>query len=94
MAESLVSFLSALSSKVFWFAAICFLLLNGAALVAFFLTRSRRLVNEWTPRLLAADAVLLGAGLGVPLVSGLATLGIQALSSLLGSGPATAPPPG
>ncbi len=91
MAESLVSFLSALSSKVFWFAAICFVLLNGAALGAFLLTRSRRLVDEWTPRLLAADALLLGAGLGVPLVSGLARLGIQAVASMLGTGPAQAP---
>jgi hypothetical protein len=91
MAESLVSFLSALSSKVFWFAAICFVLLNGAALAAFLLTRSRRLVDEWTPRLVAADALLLGAGLGVPLVSGLAKLGIQAIAATLGAGPLTPP---
>ena len=91
MAESLVSFLSALSSKVFWFAAICFVLLNGAALAAFFLTRSRRLVDEWTPKLVTADALLLGAGLGVPLVSGLAKMGIQAIASMLGAGPSTAP---
>lgn len=91
MAESLASFLSALSSKVFWFAAICFVLLNGAALGAFLLTRSRRLVDEWTPRLLAADALLLGTGLGVPLLSGLAKLGIQAVASMLGTGPTAAP---
>jgi len=91
MADGLISFLSALSSKVFWFAAICFALLNGAALVAFFLTRSRRLVDEWTPRLLTADVLLLGAGLGVPLASGLAKLGVQALASMLGGAPPTAP---
>ena len=91
MAESLVSFLSALSSKVFWFAATCFILLNGAALAAFLLTRSRRLVDEWTPRLVTADALLLAAGLGVPLMSGLAKLGIQVVASMLGTGPTTAP---
>lgn len=91
MTNTLVSFLSALSSKVFWFATICFVLLNGAALAAFFLTRSRRLVDEWTPRLVTADALLLGAGLGVPLMSGLAKLGIQAVASMLGTGPTTAP---
>jgi hypothetical protein len=91
MADAVVSFLSALSSKVFWFAAICFVLLNGAALAAFFLTRSRRLVDEWTPKLLTADALLLGAGLGVPLVSGLAKMGIQAIAGMLGSGPTQAP---
>ena len=91
MAESVASFLSAVSSKVFWFSAICFVILNGAAIAAFVLTRSRRIVDEWTPKLLAADALLLGAGLGVPLVSGLAKLGIQAVAGLLGGGPQTAP---
>ena len=91
MVAATVSFLSALSSKVFWFSAICFVILNGAAIAAFVLTRSRRIVDEWTPRLLAADALLLGAGLGVPLVSGLAKLGIQAVASMLGSGPTPAP---
>lgn len=91
MADTLVSFLSALSSKVFWFAAICFVLLNGAALGAFLLTRRRRLVDEWTPKLVAADALLLGAGLGVPLLSGLAKLGVQAVASMLGAGPTAAP---
>jgi hypothetical protein len=89
--EDLAGFLSSLSSKVFWFAATCFILLNGAALAAFLLTRSRRLVDEWTPRLVTADVLLLGAGLGVPLVSGLAKLGIQAIASMLGTGPSTAP---
>ena len=91
MANGVVSFLSALSSKVFWFSAICFVILNGAAIAAFVLTRSRRIVDEWTPKLLAADALLLGAGLGVPLVSGLAKLGIQALAGMLGTGPTAAP---
>lgn len=91
MADAVVSFLSALSSKVFWFAAMSFIVLNGAALAAFLLTRSRRLVDEWTPRILAADALLLGAGLGVPLAAGLAKLGVKAVASMLGAGPTAAP---
>ena len=91
MAESVGTFLSTVSSTVFWWCAIAFLVVNGAALAAFLLTRSRRLVDQWTPRLVTADALLLGAGLGVPLMSGLAKLGIQAIASMLGSGPTTAP---
>lgn len=91
MTTTLVSFLSALSAKVFWFAGICFVLLNGAALAAFLLTRSRRLVDQWTPKLVTADALLLGVGLGVPLVSGLAKIGIQAIASMLGTAPTAAP---
>jgi hypothetical protein len=85
---TLVGFLNGLSAKVFWFAAVLFVLLNGAALAAFVVTRSRRLVDEWTPRLLATDAVLLTAGLGVPLLSGLARIGIHAVAALFGGGSA------
>jgi hypothetical protein len=88
---TLTAFLNGLSSKVFWLAAVVFVLLNGAAIGAFALTRSRRLVNEWTGKLVAADAALIGAGLGVPLVAGLAKIGVHALASMLGSPPAAAP---
>ena len=91
MESTLVSFLNSLSSKVFWLAAIAFVLFNGAALGVFALTKSRRLVNEWTGRLVAADALLLGAGLGIPLLSGLAKIGIRAVASVLGSSPTPAP---
>lgn len=91
MESTLVSFLNSLSSKVFWLAAIAFVVVNGAALGVFALTKSRRLVNEWTGRLVAADALLLGAGLGIPLLSGLAKIGIRALASVLGSPPTPAP---
>jgi len=92
MSASLTAFLTALSSKVFSLALILFLVLNGAALAAFLLTRSRKLVDAWTPKLVAADALLLGAGLGVPLVAGLAKLGVQAISSMLGGGAAPVEP--
>ena len=91
MADSISSFLSALGSKVFWFCAIAFVVVNGAALAAFALTRSRRLVNTWTPKLVTADALLIGAGLGVPLASALAKLGVNALASMLGGAPSAEP---
>jgi hypothetical protein len=92
---TLVGFLNGLSSKIFWFAALAFLLLNGAAVVAFGMTRSRWLVNEWTGKLVAVDAVLVGAGLGVPLLTGLAKIGVHALAAMFGGGatPAREPSP-
>ena len=86
MEATLVGFLNGLSSKVFWFAAVVFVLMNGAAIVAFGLTKSRRLVNEWTGKLVAPDAVLIGAGLGVPLLTGLAKIGVHALAAMFGGG--------
>jgi len=77
--ESVVGFLSNLSAFVFRAAVIVFVLVNGAALVAFVVTRSRRLVDAWTPKLVAFDALLLGAGLGLPLVTGLVKVGMRAL---------------
>ncbi len=86
MESTLVGFLNGLSSKVFWFAAVAFVLVNGAAIAAFTMTRSRRLVNEWTGKLVAADVALLGFGLGIPLLSGLAKIGVHALATMFGGG--------
>jgi hypothetical protein len=85
---TLVSFLDGLGSKVFWFAAICLIVLDGAALAVFVATRSRRLVDEWTPKLVAANVTLLGAGLGVPVAAALAKFGVRAIAAMFGGGAA------
>ncbi len=87
MTAGIVGFLDALSTKVFWLATVLFVLVNGAAIAAFTLSRSRRLVDEWTPRLVAADVALLGAGLGIPLGAALAKMGINALATVFGAPP-------
>ena len=91
MEAAVLSFLEGLSSTVFRLAAVCFVLVNGTAALAFVMSRSRRLVDAWVPRVLAADAVLLTAGLGVPLVAGLAKLGVRALATLVGGAPVAEP---
>lgn len=91
MGAAVAGFLDSLSSSVFWIATVVFVAVNGAALAVFAITRNRRLVNDWTGRLVVLDAVLLGAGLGVPLVSGLAKIGMQAVASMLGGPPAPTP---
>jgi hypothetical protein len=89
MESTAVSFLESLGSTVFRFAAICFLAINGAAAVAVVMTRSRRIVDSWIPRVLVADAILLGAGLGVPLVAGLAKYGVKAIAAMTVGGAPT-----
>jgi len=66
MDTSLGQALGGLASRAFTLSAVLFLLLNGAAIALFTVTRDRHLVNRWTSKLLAADLVLLGTGLGVP----------------------------
>jgi len=82
--DSVVHFLDSLSGTVFRLAAVAFVLVNGAAIAVFAVTRSRRLVNEWTPRIVTIDAALLGAGLGIPLLAAGAKLGIRALAGVTG----------
>jgi hypothetical protein len=83
MEAAITDFLNAISARIFWIAAAGFVVINGAALATFLATRSRRLVDAWTPRLVATDAVLIGAGLGVPLLSGGVKFGVHALSMVI-----------
>jgi len=84
MEAGIVGFLNTLSSFVFRVALVSFLLVNGAAIVAFALTRSRRVIDTWTPRIVSLDAILLGAGLGIPLLAGAARLGVKVLAGMGG----------
>ncbi len=80
MENALLEWLARTGSQVFTVAAWGFVLVNGAAIAAVFVTRDRTLVNRWTGRLLAANLVLVGAGLGVPLMTSVARLAITAVS--------------
>jgi len=82
--ESVANFLGTLGSTVFRLAAICFVIVNSIAIGAFALSRSRRFVDAWTRRIVTIDAVLLGAGLGVPLLAGAAKLTVKLLSGTAG----------
>ncbi|HEX4936656.1 MAG TPA: hypothetical protein VFV33_25920 [Gemmatimonadaceae bacterium] len=80
MENALLDWLARVGTGAFRYSALAFMLLNGAAVVAVFMTRDRTLVNRWTGRVLAANLVLAGTGLGVPLVTTVTRLGIMAVS--------------
>jgi hypothetical protein len=67
--ESLAEGLGALGGTLFRWSAIAFVVVNGIAAATMLLTRSRHLVNRWTPRLLVANLLILGTGIGVPVVT-------------------------
>jgi hypothetical protein len=83
MEAAITDFLNGISARIFWIAAAGFVVINGATVAAFLVTRSRRLVDAWPPKLVATDAVLVGAGLGVPLLLGAVKFGVHALSALV-----------
>jgi hypothetical protein len=69
MLDSIVLWLDQLSSQVFWTSAMALVAIDLVAVAVVMQTRSRALVNRWTGPVLAANLLLLGAGLGVPVAA-------------------------
>jgi hypothetical protein len=67
--DAISSMLTGLAGAAFRWSAIAFVVINGIAAAAIWITRDRKLVNRWTSPLLAANLLLLGTGVGVPLVA-------------------------
>ncbi len=80
METAVLDWLARVGSGAFTYSAALFVLVNGAAAVAVVTTRDRTLVNRWTGRLLAANLVLVGTGIGIPLLTAVTRLGILAVT--------------
>ena len=80
MESALLEWLARTGSRAFTYSLGAFVLMNGAAVLALVVTRDRNLVNRWTGRILAANLVLAGTGLGIPLLTTVTRLGILAVS--------------
>ena len=78
MLDTIVQLIDRVSAVVFWICVAGFILVNVSAVAMVIRTRRRDLVNQWTGRVLAANALLLGAGLGVPAAAFLAKSAVQA----------------
>lgn len=82
MEPEILAWLSGFSSVVVRLCLILFVALNVAA-AGFFLTRrDRSLVQKWTSPWLAANAVVIGAGVGTPLLVGLTKFAVSAVASM------------
>ncbi len=77
MESTVLNWLASVGSTAFRWSAIAFFLVNGVAVAAVILTRDRSLVNRWTARILAANLVIVGTGLGVPLITTASRLAIS-----------------
>ncbi len=85
MLESIALWLDQVASSVFWWCAATVVLIDVLAVGAVLATRSRALVDRWTGRVLAANLLLAGAGLGVPAVAYSARLVVNAVSPVFAS---------
>ena len=72
MFDSIAQTLDQIGSLTFWTCMSVLVVIDVLAVVVLIQTRSRELVNRWTGRLVAANALLLGAGVGVPVTAYLA----------------------
>ncbi len=81
MDATLVGWLDQVARTTLFVAVALFALVNAVALVGFLVTRDRGIVNRWTGRVLAVDLLLVGAGVGVPLVATMTRLTITTVAA-------------
>ena len=79
METGILSWLESVGSTAFRWSALTFLVVNGIAVAAVIVTRDRSLVNRWTGKLIAANLGLAATGLGIPLVTSVTRLAIEAI---------------
>ena len=72
MFDSIAQTLGEIGSVTFWTSMVLLAAIDVVAIAVVIQTRSRDLVNRWTGRIVAANVLLLGTGLGVPATADLA----------------------
>ena len=78
--ENFADSIGVFGSTLFRWSVVAFVVINGAAIAAVVMTRSRDLVNRWTPRIIGANLLLLATGVGVPAVAQAMKLVVRAVS--------------
>ena len=82
-----MDWLDAVSGTVAGIAITLLVVVNGAFALGVRSTRDRRFVNRWTKSVVVADAALLAAAVGIPIISvgiRLAAKGLAAVGALPG----------
>ena len=72
MFDSIAQTLGQIGSWTFWTCMAILAAIDLLAIAVVIQTRSRELVNRWTGRIISANLLLLGTGLGVPATAYLA----------------------
>jgi len=80
MDVDIMQWLSVLSSTVIRLSVVLFVIVNAVALGVFAVKRDRALVQRWTSPWLATNLLLVGAGVGTPLLVGITKFAITAMA--------------
>jgi hypothetical protein len=80
--ENVAQWLDSIGSRAFSLSATLFVLMNGAAVAVIAVRRDRQFVNRWTSRILAANLLLVGTGVGIPIAALLARSAVMAMAPI------------
>lgn len=83
MEAAILAWLQDLAIRAFGISLFLLLAIDGAFALVLFATRDRALVNRWTSRVLAANLLLAGTGVGVPVLALGSRLAVRAIAPLI-----------
>jgi hypothetical protein len=83
MEAAILAWLQDLAIRAFGISLFLLLAIDGAFALVLFATRDRGIVNRWTSRVLAANLVLAGTGVGVPVLALGSRLAVRSVAPLL-----------
>jgi hypothetical protein len=87
MEAAILAWLQDVAIRAFGLSLFLLLAIDGAYALVIFATRDRAIVNRWTSRVLAANLVLAGTGIGVPMLALGSRLAVRAVAPLIPSLP-------
>ena len=85
MEAAILAWLQDLAIRAFGISLFLLIAIDAGYALVLFATRDRGIVNRWTSRILAANLVLAGTGIGVPVLALGSRLAIRTLAPLIPS---------
>lgn len=80
MEAAIQAWLQDLAIRAFGISLFLMVAIDGAFALILFATRDRTIVNRWTSRVLAANLVLAGTGVGVPMLALSSRVAVRAMA--------------
>ena len=87
MEAAILAWLQDVAIRAFGLSLFLLLAIDGAFALVLFATRDREIVHRWTSRVLAANLVLAGTGVGVPVLALGSRLVVRVVAPMIPSPP-------
>jgi hypothetical protein len=83
MEAAILAWLQELAIRAFGISLFLVLAIDGVFAIVLLVTRDRTIVNRWTSRVLAANLVFAGTGIGVPVLALTSRVAVRAIAPLV-----------